>query len=83
VKIALLPMKSKPLYHIIKKHTDDANNIELRLAKIDNGYSVGVWDLDVEEYYPEIHIFPHTLENALEMAIRFFERYANKILKAY
>ena len=63
------------MYQIIKTHTDEENGIEARLAKIDNGYSVGTWDLDAEEYYPSLRVFKFSLENALKMAEAYFEEY--------
>lgn len=65
---------SDPMYQIVKVHTDNENGVEARLARIDNGYSVGMWDLDCEAYYPGLRIFPFSLENSLEMATEYFEQ---------
>ena len=63
------------MYRIIKVYTVESNGLEARLAEIDTGYSVGTWDLDCEEYYPPLHIFPHSGEGAIEKATAYFERY--------
>jgi hypothetical protein len=63
------------MYRIIETHTDKENGVEARLAEIDTGYSVGTWDLDCEEYYPYVRIFPFSLEGSLEKAKTYFSQY--------
>jgi hypothetical protein len=53
------------MYKILQRSKDEESNTEIRLAEIDNGYSIGVFDLDVQEYYPQLIIFKkHDLEKA-------------------
>jgi len=65
----------RTVYCVIKAHAEEGSGLEARLAEIDTGYSVGTWDLDCEEYYPPLRIFPHSVEGALEKATAYFERY--------
>jgi len=67
------------MYEVIKTHDTD-NNTEWRLAKMDRGYSVGLWDLDIREYVSEIRIWPYTLENAKELATTYFDNNAGRVL---
>jgi len=64
------------MYEVIKSVTDNENGIEARLAKIEDGYTVGVWDLDCEQYYPPLTLFKYSLENALEKAAARFDKIA-------
>lgn len=65
------------MYRVIERRRDKENGIEARLAKIDQGYSVGTWDLEEEEYYPTLRIFPYTLEGALGKARAYFDEYVS------
>jgi len=56
------------MYQILRVYT--LGSIEARIARIDSGYTVGTWDLDAEEYYPPIHVFP-----SYEKAVEYFGKY--------
>ena len=59
-------------YQILNTFPNVADKEELRLAKIDWGYTVGVWDFDGEEYQPYMRVIPFTKVNALEEATKLF-----------
>lgn len=59
------------IYIIIRKHSTKENT-EIRLAEIDQGYSVGVYDLDENQYISNIKIWPNGLRDALKKANRYF-----------
>lgn len=61
------------MYEIIKSYPIDQTR-ELRLAKINRGYSVGIWDTEANEYPTGLWIFPYKLSDALGMAEHLFNQ---------
>jgi hypothetical protein len=58
-------------YEVIERHATEENT-EIRLAKINRGYTIGVWDLDAKGYATNLTIYPHTMENAEDQARAFY-----------
>ena len=65
------------MYTVLQSHKMDTNT-ELRPAKINSAYMVGVWDNDANEYYPNIRMFDFRLKNALNMAQEFYNNTISK-----
>lgn len=45
------------MYKILESYTDKENNVELRLARLSYGYTVGIFDLDEHKYYSPIRLY--------------------------
>lgn len=58
---------------IIKVQTDTDNGIELRLVKTPRGLVVCVWDIDCDEPYEGMKIFPYENDNYENVAHEYFE----------
>jgi len=63
-------MKSK----ILSRTIDTKAKVEARLIETEKTYAVGVFDLDAQEYYPPLQIYPKSIPLALEKAT---EQYAH------
>ncbi len=63
------------MYKILKSQKTEENT-EIRLAQIESGYTVGLWDCDENQYY-YLRVYPNTLQDALEKAVETFQLWRN------
>lgn len=59
---------------IIKKYTDNENGIESRIVKTERGLVVGIWDIEENESYGNVIIFPYDMIDNEKKAYEYFDK---------
>lgn len=63
-------MKSR----ILKRNTDKKNGIESRLVETERGLVVGIWDIEENESYGDVIIFPFDMDDHENKAHDYYNK---------